>query len=177
MKISYLLLGIALAGASFAQSRSSFQLVDSINGVTVTESNNGLRFLVAADANPFVVFNGQSYRITDIFGFWALSNDDDLIVRNSDIGVWRTRNNNSGPGGIGGWSTNPNTGIRPNQSFVFDFEQLSFDRVEQFGFHLRVDGQLPDGSDTFYATVPEPASMTALALGLATMLRRRRATK
>lgn len=79
-------------------------------------------------------------------------------------------------GGIAVWKTNPNLGF-VNDTKVFNYTSVT-GTEEGIGFHVRVAEMLPDGSDTLYiigAPVPEPASMTALAVGALALLRRRKA--
>jgi hypothetical protein len=112
-----------------------------------------------------MVDNGVEYNITDIFGVWALSNDDDLAATHSDVGVWNAHEQNAGTGGIAGWKTNPNTGVTPNGSFIWTFDSLNASSVEQHGFHIRLNGNFPGwGGQTGYATVPEPAGYIALLM-------------
>lgn len=62
-----------LAGAAIAQSRSSFLTVDSLIDLNVTESNAGKTFLVEVGNSPRMVYQGKTWTITEVFGFWALS--------------------------------------------------------------------------------------------------------
>lgn len=175
--------GLLIAFASLvatmanAQSRSSFLAVDVISDIIVNVSNGGLRYEVIVGANPTFTYQGTDYNITEVWGFWTLSDDDDLTVTNSDIGIWKVNNSNSGTGGIAGWKTQtPNDGLTPGQSFTFDYSALSVDKVERLGFDVRLDGIFPgtSGNTGRITVVPEPASMLALAVGVATLVRRRR---
>jgi hypothetical protein len=179
MKKGLILAGmIAVTGSAFAQSRSSFLEVDSFSDVTVNVMNSGLTYQIVLGANPTFSYQSQTYNITDLFGFWVLSNDDDLVFSHSNQNGWDAHGNNSGTGGIAGWKTNPNNGITPNQSITFSFTTLDVSRVEQIGFHIRIDGTFPGTQgNTGFATVPEPASMLALGAGLAAIAARRRARK
>lgn len=174
MRRTFLLAGaVCCAGIATAQSRSSFLDVSAFDDLTVTPQNGGLAYQVNVGNNPTFTYNGSTYTITDVFGFWVMSNDDDLSASNADVDQWRTANNNSGLGGIAGWKTNPNTGLVPNTSYTFEFDSLGVSSVEQYGFHVRLDGTFPGtNGDTGYATVPEPASMIGLGLGVLALLRR-----
>lgn len=176
MKKGLLIAGIfSVAGAAFGQSRSSFLDIDAFNGLTVNIFNGGLTYEISLDAAPSFDYQGNSYDITDVFGFWVLSNDDDLVFANADQNGWKADSNNAGTGGIAGWKTNPNSGITPGQSITFTFDSLDVNRVEQIGFHVRIDGTFPGTQgNTGYATVPEPASMIAIGAGVAGLLARRR---
>ncbi len=157
----------------WGQSRASFLSGDSFQDVIVTVAGGGLEYTVTLGPNPAFVYQSVAYPITDLFGFWVLSNDDDLFPVHSDIGVWRAHENQAGTGGIAGWHTNPNTGLTPGQQFTFTFDSLNVASVEQFGFHIRVNGTFPGtNGNTGYATVPEPATGSALGV-LAVLLGRR----
>lgn len=160
-----------------AQSRSSFQNVGTIDAIGVDVSNGGKTYNVSLGAAPSITLSGIQYTIQDVFGFWVLSNNDITATQNN-TGVWTVNNSNSGAGGIAGWKTNPNTGLTANQSKSFTFNTL-VGSVDGFGFHVRLanNGAGPECGNTLYVTgtpVPEPATMTALALGAAALLRRRR---
>lgn len=170
-----LTLVVASSVASFAQSRSAFVDVSAFQDLHVEVSNSGLTYKVILGANPKLLYQNAWYNITDVFGFWTLSNDVDFNVVNQPTNQWNPSNNNAGPGAIAGWKTNPNTGITPNNSYTFTFDSLNTDAVDQVGFHVRLDqyANFWQGN-TGYATVPEPTSMIALALGAIGLAARRR---
>lgn len=164
----------AMGSSTLAQTRSSFQDADLIGGISVNHIS-GLTYEVALSGNPQLKIGATFYDITDVFGFWALSDDIDLSGGTTGFGVWTSKVSNSGTGGIVGWKTNPNTGITPSGSQNFTFDSLAVADVDHFGFHIRVDGTLPTGGNTAYFTdVPAPGSVTLAGLGLALAARRRR---
>ena len=165
-----------MVGAN-AQSRSSFQNVGTIDAIGVGHVSGTKTFTVALGAAPKVTIGGIQYTVQDVFGFWLLSNSD-ISSTQSATGVWNPHSNNAGSGGISGWKTNPNTGLTALQTKSFTFNTLS-SGFNGYGFHVRLasNGVGPECGNTLYVTgsvVPEPASMTALALGAVAMLRRRR---
>jgi hypothetical protein len=179
-----LLLTLSLtAVGAFAQTRSSFLGVDAITGITVTPSNGGLTFLVQLDADPYFTYNGHDYHITDLIGFYNLSDDDDLTVTNSaftgNFGPWATDNSNANTGGIAGRRSNPNDGITVGNSETFTYSALSVANVERLGFHVRLDELFPgtEGNTGNITTVPEPVSMVGLLVGLGGLAARRRRNK
>jgi hypothetical protein len=157
-----------------AQSWSSFTAVGNIQDVLVSSSS--LTHTVTALSAPSVTIASQTYAITDIFGFWILSNNDITSTANS-VGVWSVSTNNAGSGGIAGWKTNPNTGILPNGSQTFTFNSFSGTQ-DEIGFHVRLaTGAGPLAGQTVYIKgnpVPEPATMSALAIGALGLLRRKK---
>jgi LPXTG-motif cell wall-anchored protein len=165
----------AITGSTMGQTRSSFTN-GSLSGVTLLITNGGLNYNVAVGGMPTLTIGAQTFPIIDIFGFWALSNDDDLVASNSSFGVWGVDNSNSGPGGIAGWDTNPNTGLFVNQSAQFNFSALNVASVESYGYHVRIDGIFPgtQGNTGFVNNVPTPAGAALLGLGGAFVSRRRR---
>jgi len=177
MKSLALLLAIAAPVAAFAQSRSSFTPA-TFTGVTITPSNGGLTQLVSLGATPTLTVGSNTYNITDVFGFWALDNEDpNLSGSTSNFGVWNAHSSTSGSGAIIGWKTNPNSGFTPGQSQSFTFNSLDNSDVENWGMHVRIDGQLAGGGNTAYFeynAVPEPASLAALGIGAIALIRRRR---
>jgi hypothetical protein len=168
---------LTLAGVASAQTRSSFLDADSISGVTVT-SPDGLDYEVAVSLAPILVYQSNIYTINSVFGFWVLSDDDDLSPVNAnfvdgDGATWNANNSNSGAGGIAGWDTNPNTGLTPGQSLHFIFSSLG-GTVETYGFHIRVNETLPNGFNTAFFTIPTPGAAALLGLGGLAATRRRR---
>ena len=164
----------ALGSNALAQTRSSFQDADEIGGIQVSLIT-GLTYQVSLSNNPQLKIGSTIYDITDVFGFWALSDDIDLSGSTSGFGVWDSKVSNSGTGGIVGWKTNPNTGITPGGSQNFTFGSLAVGDVDHWGFHIRVDGTLPNGGNTAYFTdVPAPGAATLAGLGLVVAARRRR---
>ena len=170
------ILALALGAVAFApaQSRNSFQLVSGLAGLT--SSLNGLTLDTALSSNASFVLNSQQYFITDVFGIWLLDDNDDFSASGLDIAQWNAHSNLSSTGGIAGWKTNPNTGLTPGQSNSLTFTSIT-GQAESYGYHVRIDGQLPGGSNTLYiqgAAVPEPASLAALGIGAAALTRRRK---
>lgn len=175
MKRTTMILALTVAAAfASAQSRSSFLAVDAIEGIDV--SSFGLDRDVQVGQAPRFQYNGTWYDIVDVFGFWSLSDDDDLVAAGANTGVWGWNSNQSGTGGIAGWKTNPNTGLTAGQNKVFSYDSLNASSVERYGYHVRLDGNFPgtNGNTGYITTVPEPGSMIALGAGLAAFAARRR---
>ena len=179
-KRSFLLLAGLLATSAFGQTRSSFLGVDLISDISVSISNSGLSFLVSVGNNPSFTYQNHVYQITSVFGFYALSDDDDLVVSNTDFsgnfGPWNANNSNSGTGGIGGWKSNPNNGIVPGGSETFTFASLNTASVERLGYHVMLNENFPgtNGNTGNITTVPEPASMVGLSGALLAVGKRAR---
>ena len=174
----------AMAGAVSAQSRSSFLDGGTLSGISIVESNGGLTYDVTFNPGAQFHYAGDDFDITDVFGFWSLSDDDNLSASASDFfdgdgAEWDFGLMNGGMGGIAGWKTNPNTGITSGQTVQFNYDSLSVDLVEHLGMHIRLDGDFPGGNgNTGYAVfnlVPTPgAALLIGSAGLVTALRRRR---
>lgn len=165
---------LTTAALASAQSISSFSFAQ-INGVDVIRTGNSIVLDVALA--PTLTFNSTTYTITDVFGVWALDDDDDMTASVSSQNGWNASTNFAGTGGIAGWKTNPNSGLVAGQALTFLYNSLN-GTVEDFGYHIRVDGNLPGGGNTAYfrqEPVPEPATLSAVALGLGALLRRRKA--
>lgn len=159
------------SATSFAQSRSSFQTPTAISGVTVTKLNT-TDYNVALAIGSTITIGGSTDTITDIFGFWALDNNDDLSATGSTQGAWGFDSNYAGSGGIVGFKTNPNTGITQGNNQTFHFDSIT-GTIEGYGAHVR----LANGNTLYAVTtqaVPEPASFAVLGLGGLLMMRRKR---
>jgi len=166
---------VILGAAAFGQSRNAFLDVQGFEDVFVQPSNGGLTYQISLGPSPAMVFDNQALPITDIFGFFVLSNDDDLVPIHSDTGDWRAVENQAGIGGVAGWKTQPNNGLQPNESFSFTFQSLNAASIEQVGYHVRLTENFPGtGGNTGFATVPEPASLGVLLIGALSLLRRRK---
>lgn len=173
MKFTYIVFLSAAVACASAQSRSSFAPVANMTGLSSTIS--GLTITTTASATPTFMIGSSTYTITEVFGVWALDDNNDFTAAGSNQSGFNYNQNYAGTGGIAGWKTNP------NQGFVNDTKSFTYSSLagtpEAIGYHVRVSGQLPGGGNTLFVTpeaVPEPATMTALALGAAAMLRRRR---
>ncbi|MBX3095269.1 MAG: PEP-CTERM sorting domain-containing protein [Fimbriimonadaceae bacterium] len=160
----------SLAASVMAQSRSSFSTA-LISGVMTTQTGNQIDLAVAA--NPTLTVAGNTYNITEVFAVYALDNNDDFSATGTSQNGWSFNSNYAGSGGIAGWKTNPNNGIT-DQSLTFNFTS-TVGSAETFGYHLRVDGNLPGGGNTgYFSAVPEPASMIAFGAFALAALRRKR---
>ncbi|HRD30537.1 MAG TPA: PEP-CTERM sorting domain-containing protein [Fimbriimonadaceae bacterium] len=161
---------LAIGTLAFAQSRSSFTPA-TISGITVTRTNNQL--LLNVSATPTIMIGSNVYNVTEVFGVWALDNNDDFSATGGNQNGWKFNSNMAGTGGIAGWKTNPNDGLI-NSSLAFNYNTVT-GLEEAYGYHVRVNGTLPGGGNTGFVTaVPEPASMIALGAGLLALARRRR---
>lgn len=179
MRRLLVLLLAASPAIGICQSRSSFQQVYTLQGVSVDRSVNGLAYKLALGPGATYEQGGNTYIVKRIFGFWVLKdeNPDTLNPVHNDFGVWSKHSNNSGAGSIAGWKTNPNTGINPNQNVTFNFQSLNAAEVDRYGFHVLVTQMGTDKDHTLYITgepIPEPATLAALGLGALAMVRGRR---
>ncbi len=160
--------------AASGQTFNSFKQAEALTGLSVAPLSP-LEYRVDLAPGAVLIMDSQEIPITDVFGFWALSEDDNLEGSTSDFGVWSAQGSNAGTGGILGWKTNPNTGITAGNNVTFTFDELSTERVEFFGFHVRVDGTFPGTSgNTGFVYVPAPGSLAGLLVGTLIAFRRRR---
>ena len=168
--------GLLMVASANATTRSSFIDVDSTTDITFNATFGGLTVDVLLGSNPTFTIGANTYHITSVIGFYALSDDDDLTVTNSNFGVWSTDNSNAGVGGIAGWKTNPNTGFGPNNHQLFTYTALSSLKVERLGLHVATTELFPgtNGNTGNIAIVPEPAAFATLGLGLLGLASRRR---
>ena len=172
--------GLMAIGSAYATSRSSFLEVDSMSGLTWSSNFGGLSTIVSLGSNPTFTIGANTYHITSVIGFYALANTADLTSTHSNFtgnfGPWSTDDNNSGPGGIAGWKSNPNNGITLSHNETFVFSALSSTLVDEVGFHVVTQELFPgtSGNTGSIATVPEPASFAILGFGLVGLCARRR---
>jgi len=161
---------MAVVGAASAQSISSFSVAQ-ISGITVNRTGNQIDLVVGAA--PTITYNAVVYNVTEVFGVWALDDADDMAATGTDQNGWDFNSNFSGTGGVAGWKTMPNNGFI-NNTMTFNYSTLT-GTVEDFGFHVRVNGEFPFGGNTgYFRPVPEPASLAALGLGAIGLIGRRR---
>ncbi len=165
--------GCLLASTGFSQSISSFNYAE-ITGVLATLSGNQVSLTVGNA--PTLKYNNVIYNITEVFGVYALDQNDDMAATGAAQNGWTFDTNFAGVGGIAGWKTNPNSGSGANSNLTFNYTTLT-GTVEDMGYHIRVAGSFPGGGNTAYfrnQVVPEPASMVALAGVALGILRKRK---
>ncbi|MCB8932809.1 MAG: hypothetical protein H6534_05140 [Chthonomonadaceae bacterium] len=173
---------VAAVAASHAQSRSSFNIVTNVTGLTAVQS--GLDWTLSLDAGATMDYNGHTYTVQDVFGFWLLDDDDDFSATGANQHNWGFNSNYAGTGGIAGWS-NPSKSdaITGGSSLTFTFATTT-GAFEAVGYHVRFTENIgTTGANTLHVTedsltppVPEPFTMTlgAAGLGLAAWRRRRK---
>jgi hypothetical protein len=167
---------LLLPAIASAQTRSSFFDVTNVFDIGVS-TLDGLTYTVLLGPNPSIDYGSTTYNVTDLFGFYLLSDSQDVSATGIDQNGWGFELRNAGQGGITGWEArNANAGITPTQSISFTFTTVDLSRVDRFGFHLRYSSSFNGGGNTSYVAVPEPSSMAALALGAMGFWRMRRRT-
>src|ERR1043165_6567267 len=93
-----------LVGTASATTRSSFLTVDAVSGVTLQDLGS-LQYNVGLVSGATFTFGGNDYAITDVIGFYALSNDVDFnpFAAQSTQGNFSDDSSQSGTGATAGW--------------------------------------------------------------------------
>lgn len=171
---------VCVAGAQ-ATTINSFNTVTGVTGITVTPSigSPNLTFTVSLSPGATVTYLSNTYTITDIFGFYVLAQGFNDTGRPAlpNVAAFSDDSDNRAAGSIFGWSSNPNQGITQGNSQTFTYPSIAYPNYTEFGFHVRVDGTLPTGGNTFNIRggfVPTPGAGALLGLGGLIAMRRRR---
>lgn len=173
-------LAVSLAAPAHATTRSSFHAVGTITNATAVPSNGGLTYTVSLLAGGNFTIGANVYSITDVFGFYLLSDDVDFspLAALGSSGTFRDDSSNSSTGGIQGWKSNPNAGITVgNSPHVFNFPaNFHLAAVDRIGFHVRVNGLFPGttGNTGNITLVPTPGVFGLMGLAGLVVARRRR---
>jgi hypothetical protein len=170
------LLASVVAGAQ-AVSFSSFQGAE-INGVTVLNTS-GLTYEIRLDPGATLTFGGNTYGITQLFGFWSLHADDGVNTlggTGTDQSNWEFGYSGAGTGEIAGWDGNANAvRLLPGDSKTLTYTSLNQSAIDGFGFHLQYGTA---GTTAFFkgatSGVPGPLAIAPFLGGLIVALRRRR---
>jgi hypothetical protein len=176
MKRAIIILGIAaVASVASAQNRNAFKPMDSILGVTVTtaQTAQGTYYTVSLANNATVIRDGKSHDLKVIEGFWLLADQGDIGAVQSAMARWDARSNNSGGTSAYGFQTQKKYGIERGESQTFTFKTIANPgAIDHFGYKVYASG-VP--AHIYEAKpVPEPASLAALGLGIAAIIRRKR---
>lgn len=176
-----------LSTSALATTRSSFTDVDALANITAITSNAGLTYTVTMAAAPTFTLDSITYNITDVIGFYVLSDDLNFsplpaLLSFGSPGAFSDDSSNNGPGAIAGWKSNPNSGLVPGDTLAFTLPaSFPIADIDRLGFHVRLDGTFPGtsgntGNITFHETprVPAPGACAMLGAAGAIGLRRRR---
>lgn len=176
MNRAFIIISIAtLAGAASAQNRNAFKPMDSILGVTVTraQTQQGITYTVSLANNATVIRAGKSHDLKVIEGFWLLGDNGDIGAVQGAVARYDAHSNNSGGTSAYGFQTQKKYGIERGESQTFLFKTISNPgQIDHFGYKVYASGVPAHIYEA--SAVPEPASMAALGLGIAAVLRRRR---
>lgn len=173
-----LALALAVTGAVQAQSRASFLTPDSFSDIYVTPGAGAFEYILSLGPNPTITYLGVDYDVDLVFGFWAISDSGDLAASGVAQNGWGYHESFED---LAGWK-NPSKmqAVHPNEGLDFSYAAIDTSKIDLFGVHLRVVGELPDGADTaHFELVPEPGSIAALLVGLSAFgtLRRQRSRR
>ena|SRR5579862_5421257 len=168
---------LGLSVLASAQSYGSFSDLTSLSGVNVTAANS-LDYTVKLNSGATMVFDGTTYDVTQVFGFFQLSASNSLgTPTGNDINDWKfvTKSDNSGQ--IAGWDHNSNNG-RLNAGDSQSFAYTTIKPSDQYGFHFTYTNTNGKGTSTGYFAAPQPApepcTMLALGAGIVGAIRVRR---
>ncbi|MBL8991638.1 MAG: hypothetical protein JNJ48_08680 [Phycisphaerae bacterium] len=169
------------AAGAHATTINSFNTVTGVTGIIVTPSigSPNLTFNVSLSPGATVTYLSNTYTITDIIGFYMLApgfNDTGRPALSNFAG-FSDDSDNRAAGSIFGWLSNPNQGITQGNSQTFTYPSVAYPNYTEFGFHIRVNGTLPTGGNTFNIRggfVPTPGAGALLGLGGLIAMRRRR---
>jgi hypothetical protein len=177
----------ALAAPSQATTRSSFKEIDALSQVTAITSNAGRTYTVSVGATPTFTLDSMTYSITDVFGFYLLSDDADFsplpaLGSFGPSNAFSDDSSNSGPGAIAGWKSNPNKGLVPGNALAFTLpSNFPIADIDRLGFHVRINGTYPGtkgntGNITLRDSPSVPAPGACALFGAAGLMawRRRR---
>lgn len=169
-------LTLACASGAFGQSFNSFHSWTAVSGVHVDEVGS-LGYTVSLDAGATMVWNGSTYTITDIFGFWCLSSSSSVGLSSTGVNQshWKydTDNNNA----CSGWDDNSKTyDIPPAVTFYYD--TLDKSKVADYGLHFTIKDnqgltQTAFFKGTLVSDTPEPVTSSLLAASALLFVRRR----
>jgi len=175
----------AVSTGAFAQSANSFQAV-TFEGLTATEPLS-YNLNISLSSGAKVTLNGVQYTIKDVFGVFRFTKTGTISQAASSLAPtsWKfdgVQNKNTNT--IGWTNNNKSNSLSPGESFDFKLGSFAATGAVLTGYHVRVNGNLAGGGDTFFAygptvpaPVPEPATIAVLGLGAAALLRRKKAAK
>ncbi len=170
---------VTCAGFASAQNFGSFTGVTSISGITITPGLGTTPFTLSLLPGASLVYLGNSYAISQVFGIFALRAGGSLTATSGSAPAnWDFGTHNNANGSIAGWDANAN-GNRFNigDSGVFSFGTLNTADVTGIGLHVQFAGSMPLGQTAYVSgpfATPEPCTLAVLSIGAMLGLRRRK---